>query len=151
MLSAQLLRICTILLASKVTICLRVSGTFDLADDFFQFVAKFGFQKTDPQNIAQTQGFIYGNITYDNTGIVTSDFYHILSQSFEKASRLPPPFPEPYNTSQSVTLAVLDRGYFLSFYGNRTVFDKGKACQQMFKKISSGLVTNQSSLCLLFL
>ena len=74
MLSAQLLRICTILLASKVTICLRVSGTFDLADDFFQFVAKCGFQKTDPQNIAQTQGFIYGNITYDNTGIVASDF-----------------------------------------------------------------------------
>ena len=51
-----------------MSISLRVSGTFDLADDFFQFVAKFGFQKTDPQNIAQTQGFIYGNITYDNKG-----------------------------------------------------------------------------------
>ena len=38
--------------------------------------------------------------------------------------------------SQQVTMAVLDRGYFLGFYGNRTVFDKSKACQQMFKKIS---------------
>ena len=37
---------------------------------------------------------------------------------------------------QQVTLAVLDRGYFLGFYGNRTVFDKDRACQQMFKKIS---------------
>jgi len=36
-----------------------------------------------------------------------------------------------------VTLAVLDRGYFLEFYGNRSVFDKGKACEKMFNKIST--------------
>ena len=36
-----------------------------------------------------------------------------------------------------ITLAVLDRGYFLEYYGNRSVFDKGKACQKMFNKISS--------------
>ena len=52
--------------------------------------------------------------------------------------------------SQTVTLAVLDRGYFLSFYGNRTVFDKGKACQQMFKKISAGLLTSPFTFSLLF-
>ena len=36
-----------------------------------------------------------------------------------------------------MTLAVLDRGYFLEFYGNRSVFDKGKACEKMFNKIST--------------
>lgn len=32
---------------------------------------------------------------------------------------------------------VLDRGYFLEYYGNRTVFDKAKACRKMFSKIST--------------
>ena len=33
-------------------------------------------------------------------------------------------------------LAVLDRGYFLEYYGNRTVFDKHSACTKMFDKVS---------------
>ena len=36
-----------------------------------------------------------------------------------------------------LTLAVLDRGYFLEFYGNRSIFDKGRACEKMFQKIST--------------
>ena len=32
-------------------------------DDFYLFLAKFGFQKTDPGKLDDTQGFIYGNIT----------------------------------------------------------------------------------------
>lgn len=52
-----------------------------------------------------TSGYIYGNIT---------------SKS---------------NLTQPATFAVLDRGYFLEYYGNRSVVDKDKACMKMFNKI----------------
>ena len=42
---------------------LRVRGEFDLSTDFFLFLAKFGFQKTDIQDPNNTQGVIYGNIS----------------------------------------------------------------------------------------
>ena len=42
---------------------LRVQGEFDLSHDFFVFLAKFGFQKTDIRDPNNTQGIIYGNIT----------------------------------------------------------------------------------------
>ena len=42
-----------------------------------------------------------------------------------------------FSAYKHVTLAVLDRGYFLEFYGNKSVFDKGKACEKMFNKIST--------------
>ena len=42
---------------------LRVRGEFDLSQDFFVFLAKFGFQKTDIRDPNNTQGVIYGNIT----------------------------------------------------------------------------------------
>ncbi len=45
------------------------------------------------------------------------------------------PFPAP--TESRVTLAVVDRGYFLEYYGNRTLFDKHRACKKMFSKIST--------------
>jgi hypothetical protein len=44
---------------------------------------------------------------------------------------------QPFSESQTVTLAVLDRGYFLEYYGNRSVFDKARACEKMFRKIST--------------
>lgn len=58
--------------------------------DFFLFLNKFGFIKTD-RNAEQkaTYGYIFGNVS---------------------ASREPP---------SMVTLAVLDRHHFLEFYGNR--------------------------------
>ena len=55
----------------------------------------------------ENDGYIYGNITM--TG----------------------------SLSKKATLAVLDRGYFLEYYGNRTVANKSKACILMFDKISS--------------
>ena len=53
---------------------LRVQGKYDLGHDFFLFLAKFAFQKTEVRDPNNTQGFIYGNITVaDNTdGIQTS-------------------------------------------------------------------------------
>ena len=42
---------------------LRVKGTFDAGRDFFVFIAKFGFQKTDIRYPNNTHGVIYGNIT----------------------------------------------------------------------------------------
>ena len=42
---------------------LRVQGEFDLRQDFFIFLAKFGFQKTEIRDPNNTQGVIYGNIT----------------------------------------------------------------------------------------
>ena len=82
---------------------LRVTGVFDTGN-FFEFIAKFGFQKTEIRT--KEQGFIYGNVTSTSSSSIKS------------------------------TLAVLDRGYFLEYYGNRTVFDKAKACELMFDKIS---------------
>ena len=46
---------------------LRVRGEFDLSQDFFLFLAKFGFQKTDIQDPNDTQGVIYGNISLSLT------------------------------------------------------------------------------------
>ena len=37
----------------------------------------------------------------------------------------------------AVTLAVLDRGFFLEYYGNRSLFDKGRACNRMFRRVST--------------
>lgn len=75
--------------------------------DFFTFLVKFGVQKTDLHFKRDTLGYIFGNIT------LKSNFKH------------------------NATLAVLDRAYFLEYYGNRTVVDKELACQKMFKKIKS--------------
>ena len=74
---------------------------------FFHFLAKFGFQKTNLKDRVQTQGYIYGNVT---------------------ANR---------NLTHFVTLAVLDRGYFLEYYGNSSIPHRESACTAMFKKINS--------------
>ena len=74
---------------------------------FFHFLAKFGFQKTNLKDRSQTQGYIYGNITAQ------------------------------LNVTHYVTLAVLDRGYFLEYYGNSTVTQRAVACVSMFNKINS--------------
>ena len=61
---------------------LRVQGEFDLREDFFIFLAKFGFQKTDIRGPNDTQGVIYGNITMkpnDVYGLEDSDEYKMES------------------------------------------------------------------------
>jgi hypothetical protein len=42
---------------------LHITGTFNPKDDFFHFLAKFGFQKTELRRRDDSQGFIYGNVT----------------------------------------------------------------------------------------
>jgi hypothetical protein len=86
----------------------HISGTFN-TNDFFKFLIKFGFQKTEQHKQKDSYGYIFGNIT----------------------SRT--------NFSQSITLAVLDRGHFLEYYGNREIRNKKVACAMMFKTL------NQSS------
>ena len=67
---------------------LRVRGVFDLKDDFFVFLAKFGFQKTDIVDPNNTQGVIYGNIT------VLPKSGHDLEMHVDQNGT------EKYNTSQ---------------------------------------------------
>nr|CAD7259527.1 unnamed protein product [Timema shepardi] len=75
--------------------------------DFFKFLVKFGVQKTNPHNQKESHGYIFGNIT---------------SRS---------------NVTHPAAFAVLDRGYFLEYYGNRSVANKEKACARMFNKVST--------------
>ncbi|XP_049792786.1 integral membrane protein GPR180 [Schistocerca nitens] len=74
--------------------------------EYFKFLVKYGIQKTDMHNQRDTSGYIFGNITSKN------------------------------NFSNPVTLAVLDRNYFLEYYGNRSIENKDVACTRMFNKIN---------------
>lgn len=69
--------------------CRHLKGTWRTSD-FLRFLAKFGFQRTDPGKLQDTQGFIYGNIT----------------------SRL--------KTDSVYTLVLVSSEYFVEFYGNRS-------------------------------
>nr|CAG4640751.1 EOG090X03T7 [Eulimnadia texana] len=80
---------------------------------FFHFLAKFGFQQTNLKNRLDTQGYIYGNIT---------------SKS---------------NLTHLAALTVVDRGYFLDYYGNSTVQNREQACLSMFNKINTAAYDSQ--------
>lgn len=82
----------------------HITGTFR-PNDFFKLLVKFGFQKTERHSQRDSFGYIYGNITSQDS------------------------FPVP------ITLAVLDKYDFLPFYGNRTLYDLDKACARMFTTI----------------
>lgn len=75
-------------------------------DEFFKFLVKFGFQKTERHERETTHGYIFGNIT------------------------------ARHNFSVPVTLAVLDRSLFLEYYENRVIYNKKEACKRMFNKLS---------------
>lgn len=83
----------------------RITGTYK-TDEFFRFLNKFGFQKTDKHSQKDSFGYIFGNITSNDD----------LKNHF-------------------VTLTVLDKYNFMEFYENRTVKDHDVACQTMFAKI----------------
>lgn len=83
----------------------HISGSFK-TNEFFKFLIKFGFQRTDLNREKETYGYIFGNITSKK------------------------------NFSQNITLAVLDRGRFLEYYGNRTIVNKDLACAMMFKTLN---------------
>jgi len=72
----------------QTTRCLHVTGQWH-SNEFFKFLGKFGFQKTNEQDLDGTQGFIYGNVTsrHDVTG--------------------------------QMALVVLDSEYFSELFGNR--------------------------------
>ncbi|EDW00895.1 uncharacterized protein LOC6561280 [Drosophila grimshawi] len=84
----------------------HISGEFHTAD-FFQFLAKFGFQKADPPapRSLPSYGYIYGNVT-------SRDVY-----------------------SAPVTLVVLDKSTFVDFYSNRSYRDREIACSRMFSHL----------------
>lgn len=89
--------------------CLHLKGNFNTGD-FFIFLAKFGFQKTDNHDHINTLGFIYGNIS---------------SQQVVK---------------HKATFVVVDRQYFLDYYRkSRDQFssNRDKICQNMFEKIDT--------------
>ncbi|XP_014216144.1 transmembrane protein 145 [Copidosoma floridanum] len=94
-----------LLLLFENTSSTHISGTFD-TKNFFKFLIKFGFQKTDPHRQRDSYGYIFGNVTSK------TDF------------------------SRNITLAVLDRNHFLEYYGNRMIRDKKLACTRMFKTLN---------------
>ena len=85
---------------------LHLKGTWK-NDQFYFFLAKFGFQQTDMHDTVNTQGYIYGNVT---------------SKS---------------HPSTPLTLTVVDSEYFLQYYGNRSRTPLNKACSSMFNKIKT--------------
>jgi len=81
-----------VLMASLLatTNAMRVSGQWH-SNEFFAFLGKFAFQQTNEQDLAGTQGYIYGNVT------------------------------SQHNVTQRMALVVLDSEYFAEFFGNRLV------------------------------
>ncbi|XP_076305830.1 transmembrane protein 145-like [Tachypleus tridentatus] len=91
---------------------LRVKGTWD-TNNFFIFLSKFGFQKTNLHDRANSLGYIYGNI----------------STNINNASN--------YSGNSYATLVVVDKQFFIEYYGNRSLSNKTEACQKMFQKINT--------------
>lgn len=87
------------------TLATHIHGTFN-TKEFFRFLSKFGFQKTDRHQPKDSSGYIFGNVT-------SKSEFHV-----------------------PITLAVLDRNHFLEYYGNRTVRDKSAACALMFSTLN---------------
>lgn len=89
---------------------LHLKGDFNTGE-FFKFLAKFGFQKTDNHDHINTLGFIYGNIT---------------SPAFDA-------------TKHKATFVVVDRQYFLDYYKERLKdgSNRDKVCNAMFEKIDT--------------
>lgn len=88
-----------------ITSSIRISGEFS-TNEFFKFLVKFGFQKTDIHFQKETYGYIFGNIT-------SNDEYR---------------YP--------ITFAVLDRRHFLHYYKSRDIINKEIACQVMFQSLN---------------
>lgn len=99
-----------IILLPQLSNATRITGTYK-TDEFFRFLNKFGFQKTDKHSQKDSYGYIFGNITSNDD----------LQNYF-------------------ATLVVLDKNNFKEFYETknnffRTFKDRDMACQAMFKNI----------------
>lgn len=91
--------------------CIHLKGTFK-TDDFFKFITRFGFQKTDVHNEEVTTGYIYGNISVIHEG-----------------NRSIP-------VDSLISLGVMDYNYFIDYYNKRRIKPKSSACTLMFEKIN---------------
>ena len=96
----------------QVTSGIHLKGTFR-TDEFFQFISRFGFQKTDVHDEQVTTGYIYGNF------------------SVVQAGNLSVP------ADSLITLAVLDYNYFIDYYNKRRINPRSSACSLMFEKTNS--------------
>ncbi|RXG73271.1 Integral membrane protein [Armadillidium vulgare] len=93
---------------------LHTTGVWKSKDEFFHFITKFGFQKTNQHELEASEGYIFGNIT----SLLKSNSH---SQIYG-------------------TLVLLPRQFFVPFYKNRSLslFENADiACQSMFKNIDS--------------
>lgn len=111
--SCLLLQLVIYLTLLKQSKGIHLKGTFK-TNEFFKFIGRFGFQKTDVHNEESTKGYIYGNIS-----LVTN----VANQSIPIDSL--------------VTLAVLDYNYFIDYYKMRHISPKSSACALMFDKINT--------------
>ena len=105
----------TVLLIEKIqeNSALHLKGTFK-TNEFFKFVTRFGFQKTDEHNVDITTGYIYGNISLVGDNVHTN---------------------QSIPTNSLITLAVMDYNYFIDYYNERMILPRSAACSIMFEKI----------------
>lgn len=103
-----LLALLVCLLTVDVTQSLHLTGTFH-NKDFFRFLAKFGFQKVDRNNLDNTTGYIYGTLKSNN-----------LNSS----------------SNHDLYLVVVDSHYFLQYYAKRTD-NSSERCTNMFSEIDT--------------
>ncbi|XP_067943576.1 integral membrane protein GPR180-like isoform X2 [Watersipora subatra] len=87
---------------------LHLQGTFE-SKDFLLFLAKFGVQKVDSNEVKSTSGYIYGNITSrGENSLAEWDMY----------------------------LVVLDSDYFVQFYSQRH-YNSPDRCSVMFSDVDT--------------
>ena len=111
--SCLLLQIVIYLSLLEQNRAIHIKGTFK-TNEFFKFIGRFGFQKTDVHNEEPTKGYIYGNIS-------------LISNVANKTIPI----------DSLVTLAVLDYNYFIDYYNMRHISPKSSACSLMFDKINT--------------
>jgi hypothetical protein len=86
-------------LALPAVECLHLTGSWN-GLDFFKFLSRFGFQQTNLHDVAETQGYIYGNVTASDGS----------------------------NATRRLVLVVVDSEYFLYYFGNRSQEQHNDAC-----------------------
>ena len=101
-----------LLITLQTCSCIHLKGTFE-TKEFFKFISRFGFQKTDGHNEGATTGYIYGNFSVIGSG------------------------NDSVPTDSLITLSVMDYNYFIDYYNNRVINPKTSACSMMFEKINN--------------
>ncbi len=90
---------------SNTVVALHIKGEFN-TNQFYKYLTRFGFKATDVHNVENTQGFIYGNVTFKNSNL----------------------------SNQSLTLIILDKKNFNDFHKKQTILPRLYACQMMFNE-----------------